>query len=88
MAKQSEQATEGKGAMEAIQSAMPGLSLSKILNDVGREIKDQVSHGSHEMASVLFRGDAFVMYPRSEQKEIPEASQDMQQEQELGGREL
>lgn len=88
MAKQPQQPKEGQGAMDAIQSVMPGLSLSKILSDIGKEIKDQASHGSHEMASVLFRGDAFVMYPRSEQKEIPEPSPDLQQEQEFGGREL
>lgn len=80
---------------EGIQAVAPGLSLSQILNDVGAELKQQLAHGSHEMAAALFRGDAFVMYPR-EGKEagslhgLPEQAQqqDMQREQERGGREM
>lgn len=38
------------------------LTLKGILNDLGRTLKHQVEAGSHEMAALLFRGDAFVMY--------------------------
>ena len=80
-----EQSTESKG----IQAVLPGLSLSKILSDIGKELKDQAAHGSHEMASALFRGDAFVMYPRSEDPEQQQQGQqqEAQQEQDRGGRE-
>jgi hypothetical protein len=67
------------------------MSLSKILNDVGAELKEQASHGAHEMAAALFRGDAFVMYPRTNQVEGPEhglPQEAQQQEQSHGGREL
>jgi hypothetical protein len=62
---------------------LKGLSLSKILNDIGKEMKNQAAHGAHEMASVLFRGDAFVMYPRPE----GEPQREDQQDHERGGRE-
>lgn len=78
---------------EGVQAVAPGLSLDKILSDVGQELKQQMAHGSHEMAAALFRGDAFVMYPR-EGKEaaglhghgLPEQMQ--RQEQERVGREM
>ena len=80
---------------EGVQSVAPGLSLSKILNDVGSELEQQLKHGSHELASAIFRGDSFVMYPR-EGKEagslhgLPEQAQqqEMQREQARGGREM
>jgi len=90
MSKPVEQTKEGNGAMDAIkQTLQKNLSLSKILNDIGKEMKDQVAHGSHEMASMLFRGDAFVMYPRSDDPEQQQQGQqqEAQQEQERGGRE-
>lgn len=90
MSKPVEQTTEGNGAMDAIkQTLQKNLSLSKILNDIGKEMKDQVAHGSHEMASMLFRGDAFVMYPRSDdpEQQLQGQQQEVQQEQERGGRE-
>ena len=73
---------------DGIQAVAPGLSLSKILSDVGTELKEQASAGSHEFASALFRGDAFVMYPRSpNQVESPDHGlPEMQREQE--GREM
>lgn len=78
-----------EAAKEGFQAILPGLSLSKILNDIGTELKDQAVMGSHELASALFRGDGFVMYPRSNNLEgtdhgLPE----MQQEQDRGGREM
>src|SRR5947209_4560148 len=75
---------------EGIQAVAPGLSLSNILHDIGSELKQQAAHGAHEMASALFRGDAFVMYPRTNQAEGLDhgVSQDtQQQEQDRGGRE-
>jgi hypothetical protein len=74
---------------EGVQAAAPGLSLSKILGDIGAELKNQAAHGSHEMAAALFRGDAFVMYPRTNQADGPDHGlPDTQQEQSRGGREL
>ena len=84
------QSTEGNGAMNAPkESLLKGLSLSKIINDIGKELKEQVAHGSHEMASMLFRGDAFVMYPRSDdpEQQLQGQQQEAQQEQDRGGRE-
>lgn len=75
---------------EAVQAVAPGLSLSKILSDIGTELKEQGSHGAHEMAAALFRGsDAFVMYPRSNEADGPEHGlPDMQYEQVRDGREM
>jgi hypothetical protein len=74
---------------EGLQAILPGLSLSKILNDIGTELKDQAVMGSHELASALFRGDGFVMYPRGNQVESPEHGlPEAQQEQDRGGREM
>jgi hypothetical protein len=64
------------------------------LKEIGGKIWDGLTptfdHGAHEMASALFRGDAFVMYPRTNQAESQqqEAPQEPQQEQSRGGREL
>jgi hypothetical protein len=44
----------------------PGLSLSKILSDVGSELSHQVEAGAHELAAALFNGNAFVMYGRAD----------------------
>lgn len=66
-----------------------GLSLSKILHDVGKELKEQAVMGSHELASALFRGDGFVMYPRTNNQDgVDHGLPDPQQEQERGGREI
>ena len=53
-----------EAALEGIKAILPGLTMSKILSDVGEELKHQVSQGSHEIAAALFNGGAFVMYPR------------------------
>ena len=64
------------------------------LKEIGGKIWDSLTptfdHGAHEMASALFRGDAFVMYPRTNQAENQqqEPQQVQQQEQSRGGREL
>ena len=91
-----EQPTLLESIKEGVQAAAPGLSLSKILGDIGAELKNQAAHGSHEMAAALFRGDAFVMYPRTNQADGPAHGMpdmqhglpEMQQEQSRGGREL
>ncbi len=49
---------------EGVQAIAPGLSMSKILGDIGAELKQMGSHGSHELAAALFNGSSFVMYPR------------------------
>ena len=91
-----------KGVGEFAKETFPGLSLSKILSDVGSELKQQAAHGAHEMASLLFRGDAFVMYPRTANEGQSMEGQGLQpegqheqshvqrpeQEQGRGGREL
>ena len=53
---------------ERVQSIAPGLSLSRILNEVGEELSHQAKLGAHELAAGLFRHgyDAYVMYPRRE----------------------
>jgi DNA topoisomerase IA len=83
------------GAVEAvkegIQAVAPGLSLSKILSDVGKELKEQAKHGSHELAAALFNGSSFVMYPRQGKDDQPQhglTQEAQQQEQSHGGREL
>jgi hypothetical protein len=59
---------KSKGTLEAIKEAFqavaPGLSLDKIVGDVGHEMKQQAAFGAHELAAALFNESAFVMYPR------------------------
>jgi hypothetical protein len=75
---------------EAVQAVAPGLSLGKILSDIGTELKEQGSHGSHELAAALFRGsDAFILYPRSNQADGPDHGlPDVQHEHARDGREM
>jgi hypothetical protein len=35
-----------------------------VAGQIGTEIANQVSHGSHEVASTLFTGQSFVLYQR------------------------
>jgi len=73
---------------EGIQAIAPGLSLSKILSDVGKELTEQAKHGGHEVAAALFNGSAFVMYPRTKDgKDEPQHGLP-EQEQSRDGREL
>ena len=73
-----EAATEG--IKEAVQGFAPGLSLGKILGDIGHELSEMATHGAHEAAAALFNGSAFVMYPHAGQEQAaqspatPEAS--------------
>jgi hypothetical protein len=85
------------GAMEAakegIQAVAPGLSLREIFSDIKAEMKDQLAHGSHELAAALFNGSPFVMYARGGHDEgpqhgLPEAQPELQQERDRGGLEM
>jgi hypothetical protein len=63
------QKAESMGAIEAatlgVQAIAPGLSIGKILGDIGHELKEQAQHGAHEAAAALLNGSGFVMYPRA-----------------------
>lgn len=83
------------GAMEAvkegIQAVVPGLSLREIFSDIKAELKDQLVHGSHELAAALFNGSPFVMYARGgrDDNEPQQGSPEVQQqERDRGGREM
>ena len=41
-------------------------ALDKVLGAIWDELKGPVMAGNHELASALFRGDAFVMYSHPE----------------------
>jgi hypothetical protein len=84
------------GAMEAakegIQAVAPGLSLREIFSDIKAEMKDQLAHGSHELAAALFNGSPFVMYARGGHDEGPQhglpEQPELQQERDRGGLEM
>lgn len=83
------------GAMEAVKEAIqaiaPGLSLRKIFADVVEEGKEQLKHGSHELASALFTGNTYVQYARKIEDNQPEhglTQETQQHELDRGGREL
>ena len=83
------------GAVEAvkegIQAVVPGLSLREIFSDIKAEMKDQLAHGSHELAAALFNGSPFVMYARGgrDDNEPQHGSPEVQQqERDRGGREM
>jgi hypothetical protein len=74
---------------EGIQAIAPGLSLSKILSDIGTELKEQGSQGAHELAAALFRNnDAFVMYPKNGNEQDQAQSVEQTQQKESEGREM
>jgi hypothetical protein len=64
------------------------------LKEVGGKIWDSLTpafeHGAHELASAMFRGDGYVMYPRNGQAngQQQESQEVQQQEKSRGGREL
>lgn len=64
------------------------------LKQIGGKIWDSLTptfeHGAHELASAIFRGDGYVMYPRNDQGngQQQEGQEVQQQEQSRGGREL
>jgi hypothetical protein len=73
-----------EAAKEGIQAVAPGLSLKKIFGDIRHELKEQVKHGAHELASALFTGQAYVQYARKDKAEDQEKSftQQIQEERE------
>ena len=62
--------------MDGIQAVAPGLSLSKILSDVGAEFRRLGVQGQMEMASALFNGNAFVPYGPGQYTPTPEQAAD------------
>jgi hypothetical protein len=60
------------GVREAVQAFAPGLTLGKILGDIGHELKEQAQHGAHELASALFTGSPYVQYARREKVDSPD----------------
>lgn len=70
-----------------------GLTLKQVLGKAWDEMAHVGAHGAHEVASALFTGNGFVMYPRAGQEgqvvEVPEHGlPEAQKEQEIGGREM
>jgi hypothetical protein len=59
-----EAATEG--IKEGVKAFAPGLTLGKILSEIGETAKHMNDMGRSELAAALFSGtsNAFVMYPR------------------------
>jgi hypothetical protein len=56
------------------------LTLGGILKDIGSELRHQAAMGAHEAASLLFRGEAFVMYPKAGQEAEAHQGHGLQQE--------
>jgi hypothetical protein len=68
-----EAATEG--VKLSVKAFAPGLTLGNIFGDIGHELKEQLAHGAHEAAAVLFNGSAFVMYPHAGQEQEAQSQQ-------------
>lgn len=89
-----------EAAKEGLQALAPGLSLNKILSDVGSELGRLGVQGQMEMASALFNGNAFVQYGPGQNTPSQENAQgqtpgieamkqpEVQQEQSRGGMEM
>ncbi|HZZ78774.1 MAG TPA: hypothetical protein VFE62_09665 [Gemmataceae bacterium] len=94
--------SEKKSALQRIVDTLKeNVAPGKILGDIAKEVDNQVAQGSHELASAILRGDAFVMYPRSQQGNDQETTLDkirgnmpameqpeQQKQQERGGMEM
>ena len=67
------QQPDGQNAevIDLVRAVAPGLSPSKILGDIGRELKHLGAQGAHELAAALFRGDAFVLYGKEAEGQSP-----------------
>src|SRR5690348_6287682 len=61
-----------EGVKLAVEAFAPGLTLSKILGDIGHELKEQTKHGAHELASALFTGNSYVQYARRDKEDAPD----------------
>jgi hypothetical protein len=82
----------GKDEPSLVQRVLPGLSLSKILSDIGDELKHQGAMGAQELAAGLFRNhDGFVLYQKSAQDGVEQdqgPSVEPMQEKQIEGREM
>ena len=57
---------------DAVQTIAPGLSLNKMLSDIGKEMERLGVQGQMELASALFNGNAFVPYGPGQYTPTPE----------------
>jgi hypothetical protein len=74
---------------EGIQTVAQRLSLREIFGEIKDEMKEQLKHGSHELASALFTGNGYVQYARKESRDEPQHElPEQQQERDRGGREM
>jgi hypothetical protein len=51
-----------KDVGETVGQALPGLSMSNVMSDIGAEVRRLGVQGQMEAASALFNGQAFVPY--------------------------
>jgi hypothetical protein len=78
---------------EGVSAAAPGLSLSKILSDVGAEVSRLGDQGRSEIAAALFNNNGFVLYgpgqdiSKHEEKAVEAPAIEIE-EQKRSGREL
>jgi hypothetical protein len=78
----------------AIQKVLPGLSLAKIIDDIGKEVAHKLEMGAHEVGAVLYTGSAFVLYAGQEPMTMDEVREEAKQhekggqERERGGMEM
>lgn len=61
---------------DAVQAIAPGLSLNKMLSDVGSELERLGVQGQMELASALWTGNAFVPYGPGQYTPTPEQAPD------------
>lgn len=61
----------GEGLKAVRDAVVPGLTWDKITGDIGKELTHQVGAGAHELASLLFTGQAYVQYQREGKEDKP-----------------
>jgi hypothetical protein len=64
---------------EILETIKENVSLEKVVGDIGKTLSHHVEMGAHELASAIFRGEAFVMYPEAG-KELHGPTQDVNKE--------
>lgn len=83
MSDKAKQLFEGlRNVKETVQQALPGLG--NIGADVKAEFKRVNTQAAMELASALFRGDAFVPYGPGQYTPDHENEQEQEQEREMG----
>jgi len=65
-----------KNVGETIRNVAPGLSLSKMVSDVGADAKRMVELGASEGANLLNHGHGFVLYGPNQRPGAGEKSMD------------